>query len=389
MRINVLDLGFQPIANNFITENENEFFYRCNVSFDTESYHFGLTKPVKSDMLFNSNYVYHTSNSKPMVQYFKNLSKEIENILEPRSVLEIGSNDGCFIKNWPTDSSLCVEPSSNLSKITNELGYETYNDFFTEKLSHKITKNHGKFDLIYSANCICHIPDLDDVFKGIKNLLSDNGIFIFEDPSLLKMIENNSYDQIYDEHPHIFSIIFLEKLVDKHELKIVKVENLESHGGSNRVWVTHKNHIYEDDSVERELFKEIDAGLNKLETYIDFGVRVGESKRKLINILLNLKSEGKRVLSYGATSKSTTIFNYCGITDQLIDCISDTSKTKIGKLSPGVNLKVVDRNNINLDDYDYIFLGAWNFKDFIVEKENEWIKNGGKIITHVPNVEIL
>ena len=386
----VLDLGMQPIANAFIDRNdiEKESFYHLVATYNTDTYHFSQKNIVNPSDMFNSNYAYFSSNSKPMVEHFRKTAELLQK-RNPKSVLEIGSNDGCFIKNFNIDTSVCVEPSSNLANLTGILGYQTYNEFFALHLVDTLLENHGKFDLIYSANCICNIPGIDGVFQSVSQLLSDDGLFVFEDPSLLSMIQNNSYDQIYDEHPHIFSILFINEITSKYNLEIKKVDSLSIHGGSNRIYVGLKNGKNIDASVQHNIFLEKKSGLDKLQTFIDFGNRVNHSRLELVSILHNIKEKGKKVLSYGATSKSTTVFNYCGIDSTLIECVSDTSDTKIGKLTPGSHIPIKNIKDVNLYDYDYIFLGAWNFKDYIINNERNWIENGGKLITHVPAVKIL
>ena len=390
MIVDILDLGMQPIANAFIDSKDvdKESFYRLIATYDTDMYSFSQKNILNPDDMFNSNYAYFSSNSKPMVEHFRKTAELLQK-QNPKSVLEIGSNDGCFIKNFPIDTSVCIEPSSNLANLTDILGYKTYDEFFALHIVDKLLKTHGKFDLIYSANCICHIPSIDGVLESVSQLLSDDGMFVFEDPSLLSMIQKNSYDQIYDEHPYIFSILFINKITSKYNLEIKKIDTLSVHGGSNRIYVGLKNGKNIDKSVQYNIDLEKENGLDKLETFVNFSNNVYQSKLDLLLLLESIFEEGKKVLSYGATSKSTTIFNYCGIDSDLIECVSDTSDTKIGKLAPGSHIPIYNRSDINLNEYDYIFLGAWNFKDYIINNEKEWIENGGKLITHVPNVHII
>ena len=403
MKKEFLDLGRHPIANAFLKEEDfnDEFLFDLKVVFDTESKLVSLKEFVEPEKIFNEDYPYTTSNSFPMVKHFKETAEMLMKEFNPLTVMEIGSNDGVFLKNWANDYTIGVEPCSNFAKVTKGMGYQTYNEFWTTELSDKIKSDgHVDFDLIYAANCICHIHDLDDTFKAVKNLLSKDGVFVFEDPSLLRILERNSYDQIYDEHPHIFSITALDNILMKNGLKIFRVENLSVHGGSNRVYVSHlpvhtflRNRPVEL-SVRENLQREDDFGLNEFKTYQEFAKRVEESRNDLVELLVKLKNDGKRVMSIGATAKSTTVFNYCGIgaslwqTD-LIELITDTTKDKQGMYAPGSHIPVVDRELVNLNDYDYIFLGAWNFKDVIVDIESEFTKNGGKFITHVPKVEII
>ena len=169
-----LNLGKQPIANKFLKKDElgDEFFYDLKVVFDEDTKLVSLRNFVKPELMFNEDYVYHTSLSVPMVEHFKNTSEMLMKEFNPLTVMEIGSNDGAFLKNWPNDYSIGVEPCGNFANVTEDMGYQTYSEFWTTELSEKI-KNDGyvDFDLIYAANCICHIQNLDECFAAVKNIL--------------------------------------------------------------------------------------------------------------------------------------------------------------------------------------------------------------------------
>ena len=389
MKKEFLNLGKQPIANGFLYEKDipNEFFYDLKVGFDNKTKLITHMEYVDPPLMFNDNYSYRGSMSKTMVNHFKEFSNLFEN--KDIKVLEIGSNDGVFLKNWDSQKTIAVEPCGNFAKETNDLGYKTYAEFWTLDLSNRIKETHGTMDLIFAANCICHIPDLDQTFKAIHNLLGDKGIFVFEDPSLAQMINNNSYDQIYDEHPHIFSVIALNNLLKQNNLKIIKVDNTSVHGGSNRIWVVkNTNPINSDKSVKNNIEFEKVLGLDKIATFKKFAKKVEQSKKDLIDLLNRCKKQNKKVISYGATSKSTTIFNYCEIKSDLIHYIIDTTPEKIGKLAPGSHIPIFSSNGID-KDVDIAYLGAWNFATEIMNKESDFINNGGKFITHVPLVKFI
>ena len=385
-----LDLGKHPIANAFVNEEDfnGEFFFNLKVCWNEETKLVSIKNFVEPEKIFNEDYPYNTSNSFPMIQHFKDTANMLKDEFKPTKVLEIGSNSGPFIENYDTDSSICVEPCSNFAEVTEEMGYKTYAEFWTTELAKKIIKEDGYRDLIYAANCICHIHDLDDAFKAVKKLLSPSGVFVFEDPSLLRILERGSYDQIYDEHPHIFSVTALSNLLRRNGLQIFKVDNLSVHGGSNRIYACHMDSCMVGDSVRYNLQKENTFGISRFETYEIFANRVNGSKKKLVDLLEKLKSDGKKIMSIGATAKSTTVFNYCGIDSKFIDVITDTTIDKQGKFSPGMHIPIVSREDINILDYDYVYLGAWNFKDVIANKEREFVENGGKFITHVPEVMV-
>jgi len=388
MKKEFLDLGRQPIANKFLKEDEisDEFFFDLKVVFDEDTKLVSMKDFVKPELMFNEDYKYNTSLSTPMVSHFKETAEILKMKFKPRKVLEIGSNDGPFISNFDKDISVCVEPCDNFAKVTADMGYKTSTEFWTTDLSKKIVSENGYMDLIYSANCVCHIQDLDDAFKAVKNALSPSGVFVFEDPSLLRMLERGSYDQIYDEHAHVFSVTALYNLLKSNGLQIFSVDNLSVHGGSNRIYACHIDSCTIGDSVKENLEEERNFGINNFETYEIFAKRVEESKDELVRCLSNLRHNGKKIISIGATSKSTTVFNYCGIDSSLIDCITDTTPDKQNLFAPGSHIPVVDRESVDLNDYDYAFLGAWNFKSVIANKESEFVKNGGQFITHVPKI---
>tara|TARA_R110001592_G_scaffold83283_2_gene246602 strand:+ start:1592 stop:2767 length:1176 start_codon:yes stop_codon:yes gene_type:complete len=385
-----LDLGKQPIANGFLYEDDksSEYFFNLGVAFDGDTKLVTQTEYVDGDLMFNDDYVYRGSMSKTMRDHFYSLSNYLKLAYPESKVLEIGSNDGVFIKNFNPKNTVAVEPCGNFAKETQELGYNTYSEFWTQILADKINMEHGKQDIIFSANCICHIPDLDQTFKAVESLLSKNGVFIFEDPSLAEVINNNSYDQIYDEHPHIFSVIALDNLLRRNGLQITRVENLSVHGGSNRIFAKRIGSKI-DKTVEQNKAYERILGLDDLDTFKRFAVKVEQSKDALVRLLTNCKKQDKKVIAYGATSKSTTVFNYCGIGPDLIECITDTTPEKQGKLSPGMHIPVVAPGNEIDRSVDYAYLGAWNFISEIKDKEQEFINRGGKFISHVPVVKFI
>ena len=386
-----LDLGRHPIANAFLKEEgfKDEFFFDLKVGLDTDTKLVSIKNFVEPERIFNQDYPYNTSNSFPMIEHFRKTADMLYNEYGNKTcyrVLEIGSNSGTFIENFSKVDSVCVEPCGNFAEVTEGMGYKTYVEFWTTELAEKILSNDGYRDLIYAANCICHIHDLDDTFRAVKKLLSPSGIFVFEDPSLLKILERGSYDQIYDEHPHVFSVTALNNLLRRNGLQIFRVDNLSVHGGSNRIYACHMDSCLVGDSVRYNLQEESVFGISNFETYEIFADRAKNSKEVLHRKLSNLKHNGKEIMCIGATAKSTTVFNYCGIGPDLISVITDTTKDKQGMYSPGVHIPVVSRDSINLNDYHYAYLGAWNFKDVIANKEREFVENDGQFITHVPQV---
>ena len=391
-----LDLGYQPLANRYLKRykklsSKKGELYKLTVGFNINTKLVSLIKRIPDKKMFDSNYPYKSSMSKTMLNSFKKLSKKINEKFKPKKFLEIGSNDGAFIKNFSIKKAICVEPCSNLAKITKKKGYFTYNNYWNFNLARNIKNKFNKIDVIYSSNTLTHINDLDDVFKSISHVLDENGILIIEDPSFLECIKKVSYDQFYNEHIYVFSALALKKIISNFNLEIFDIEKLDTHGGSLRYYIKYINNkkFTIKSSVFKQIKDETRFGLNNFSTYKKFGHNVKRSKYKLIQILKNLKSKNKKIIGYGATAKACTILNYCNISNDVIDYFVDTTPDKANKFMPGQKIKIYKYNKKLIDNADYIYLGAWNFKNEIFKKEKKFIKMGGKFITHVPNPKII
>ena len=391
-----LNLGMQPLANRYLNKPKKLSvkkgqLYKLNVCFDTKSKLVSISKKIPVKKMFNNTYPYKSSMSKTMLNSFKNLSKQIKKRFKPNLFLEIGSNDGALIKNFNLKNSLCVEPCSNLAKITKKMGYFTYSKYWNYSLSKIIKKKFKQVDVIYAANTLTHIANLDDVFKSICNILTKNGVLILEDPSLLECIKKTSYDQFYNEHIYVFSAIAVSNIINKFDLEIFDIQKINTHGGSLRYFIKRKRNknLKTLMSVSNQINSEIKFGLNKLSTYRKFGKKTLISKEKLLKLLNNLKKQNKTIAGYGATAKATTVLNYCNIDHNIIDFFIDTTPDKINKFMPGKKIIIKKYNKKIYQTVDYFLLGAWNFKKEIFNKEKKFIKNGGKFITHVPSPTII
>ena len=388
-----LNLGLQPLANSYILKknlNFKEKKFRLIVGFNTKNYLVSILNTVSKEKMFNKDYPYKSSGSKTMRISFSKLAKRLKDKFNPKFIIEIGSNDGAFIKNFNKDKVVGVEPCKNLALITQKKKYQIYPSFWNIELAKKITKNK-KADLIYSANTLSHIKNFNEIFKAIKYSLSSKGILVLEDPSLLECLKKVAYDQFYCEHLYVFSTISLQKILDKFDLEIFDIENISTHGGSNRYFIKKKqNKFYNTKKkVKDEINKELRYGLNNFATYKRFARKVKLSKIKLLNIFRKIKNQKKRIVGYGATAKSCTVLNYCGINKENIEYFYDTTSYKINKYLPGSKILVKKYKKLSRNEVDYVFLGAWNFKNEIFKKEKKFIKDGGKFISHIPFPRIL
>lgn len=383
-----MSFGQMPIANNFIEKEYfgDEFFYEMKVGFNDEYSLFKLLEHPKPEQMFNSKYPFLTSSSKYMVEHFKKfyefiLNNYIEN--ENEKIIEIGCNDGSMLNNFSSKHNcLGFEPSTNIAKIAQDKKLNVIANFFScNYLEAKSYINNTK--IIYAANVICHIPDLNQLITDIDKLLNKKGLFIFEEPYLGSMVSKTSYDQIYDEHVYIFSVSSVKKIFNKFGFELINVLPQTTHGGSMRYIVARKGEYQIEKNVELNEQIEINQKIVSHDGLLNFKNKCNESKAKIIDMLNRFKEKGKLVSGYAATSKSTTILNFCQIRDDLINCIYDTTPDKIGKYSPGVHIPIVDYKEFQKKYPDVVYLFAWNHKNEIFNKEKKFIENGGEWFSHV------
>ena len=387
-----LDLGLQPLANSYVSEEnlkKKEKKFKLEIGFNPKNFLVSILNTVPKEKMFNENYPYKSSESLTMKKAFSDLSKKIKKKYNPRYILEIGSNDGPFLRNFNKKNIIGVEPCKNLAKITKKMGYKTISEYWDIKLARKLVKKN-KFDIIYSANTLSHIKNISDIFKAIELSLSDNGILILEDPSLLECLKNLAYDQFYCEHLYVFSAIALKESLKKHNLEIFDIENINTHGGSNRYYIKKKSNAFfrKTKNLFINYHKEYKYGLNKFSTYKNFAKKVYKSKLDLKKIFTYLKNKNEKIIGYGATAKSCTVLNYCDLGKKEIEYFYDTTSFKINKYLPGTKIKIKKYKKLK-NHFNYVYLGAWNFKKEIFNKEKLFRKMGGKFITHVPRPRII
>ena len=389
MKKTFLDLGMQPLANNFSKKYIPPEF-RLKLKFDTNTKLVMINKHMKKEKMFNKSYPYRSSKSKLVTNLFKELSEKIKKRFKPKNILEIGCNDGTFASNFNKKKIICVEPCGDVAIEAQKKGLEVYIKYFDNSLVKKLLKDHNKFDVIFSGNTITHISDYNSVFFNLSKILSDYGTLIIEEPSLLETVKKNSYDQFYNEHIYVFSTIALQNILKKNNLEIYDVENINVHGGSNRYYIKKiKNKkIKLSKKFKKNFYLEKKYGLDKFSCFKNFSRKVQKSKKNLIYLLKKIKKSNKKIIGYGASAKAVTIINYCNLNENFFDFFYDVTKQKIGKFLPGTRIKVLKYKKLK-NTKIYVFLGAWNFYKEILKKENYFYKNSGKFITHIPYPRII
>jgi methylation protein EvaC len=386
-----ISFGKMPIANGFLLRKnfKNEFFFDLRVCFCKNCYLFQLFKQPSPKKMFHKNYAFFSETSEYMKRHFKKTASLITRNFRKRknfSILELGSNDGIFLKNFKNNDHLGIEPSYNVFKVAKSRGINCINKFFSTSLALKLSK---KFDVIYSANVLCHISNIKDAIQGVSILLKKNGVFIFEDPYLGEMIKKTSYDQIYDEHVFIFSVHSVISICNRYNLELYDAEHQITHGGSMRYFICNKGEFKGTVRLKNILNQEKRNGLDRISTFKKFKNQCGNSKKRLLELLLSLKKKNKIIAGFGATSKSTTVLNYCGLTDKTISYITDSTPIKQNKFSPGSHIPIKTYKYFVKNLPDYALLFAWNHKEEILKKNNFFEKLGGRWILYVPKIKVL
>jgi len=391
-----IDFGRMPIANGFLTEEEfsGEWFFNLRAGFCHQCQMVQLTELVDPARMFHDRYAFFSSTSSAMAEHFRRFAASVRERVGAAHdplVVEIGSNDGILLRHFAEAGwrHVGVEPSGNVAAVARDRGIETVCAFFDAQLAARIVEERGKADAILGANVMCHIPDLHSVLEGVRLLLKPGGFLQFEDPYLGDIIEKTAYDQIYDEHAYYFSASSVARLARSHGLELVDVERQPVHGGSMRYTLCRAGEHPKSARADMLVHEEEQLGLHRPETFVRFRRSVEQSRDRLMQMLDEMAARGDRVVGYGATSKSTTVTNYCGIGPHHIEFISDTTPIKQGKFSPGAHIPVRPYEEFRARYPDYGLLFAWNHAREIMTKERDFRASGGRWIVYVPRTEVL
>jgi methylation protein EvaC len=391
-----MSLGRMPTANGFLRKDEfaKEVFSDLQVGFCSQCTMVQLTKVAEPEKLFHENYAYFSSASAGMVSHFGDFARRVyDQFLDGDDpfVVEIGSNDGIMLQNFAQMGvrHLGVDPSQNVAQQAAERGVATICSFFNHQTASDILRENGPADLIFGANVISHIRDIRSVMSGVSLLLKEDGVFIVESPYLGDILRMTSYEQFYDEHVFYFGLASLSNLVNRHGMTVVDVEAQDVHGGSMRYVIAREGARLIQRSVARLQEQELALGLTQESTFLAMKERIHSSREQLRALLKSLRREGKRIVGYGATAKSTILTNFCGIGPDLLEYISDTTPTKQGKYSPGMHIPVVPYQRFAEAYPDYALLLAWNHGEEVMAKEQDFRDQGGRFIVYIPEIKIL
>lgn len=392
-----VDLGMSPLCESFLGREQldgMEAYFPLHVLVCGHCFLVQLRQYVAVESIF-SDYAYFSSYSTSWVAHAKSYCDMIQErlALNARSlVVELASNDGYLLQHFKPYGvpMLGIEPAANVACVALEKGVATRVDFFGTRLAEQLVAEGRRADLIVGNNVLAQVPDLNDFVEGMARLLKPEGTITLEFPHLQRLIDEGQFDTIYHEHFSYFSLLAIERLASQHGLKVVDVDELQTHGGSLRVYLSHAAASHSPtDRVSGLMRREQMLGLDKLETYAAFGEKVRYCKRRLLSLLIAIKAEGKTICGYGAPGKGNTLLNYCGIGTDFLDFTVDRNPHKHGRFTPGMHIPIHPVDQIDAARPDYVLILPWNLKDEIIQQMRHIGTWGGKFIVPIPEAVII
>lgn len=390
-----LDLGLQPLANALLEEPcPDEPRYPLVLCCCRRCGLIQLGAIVPAERLFKK-YLYFSSASGRMEEHFAAYAADVARRFVPKGglVVEIGSNDGILLKSLLGQPVrvLGIDPAENVAQEARRRGVPTIADFFCEKLAASVRKKEGAASAIIANNVFAHIDDLDSVMRGVAALLDERGVFAIESPCVVDLLDRLEFDTVYHEHVSYLGVRPLAVLFERFGFEIFDVQRQAVHGGSIRVFVRRRGSSNEHPSasVAEAVDREERAGIADPERLRAFADGVASLRRELRAIVARIRSEGKRIVGYGAPAKGNVLLNYCGFGREEIEYLVDNTPAKQGRFSPGLHLPIRAPEFFAADRPDYALLLAWNHREEIVAKEAAWRAAGGRFIIPIPKVEIV
>jgi SAM-dependent methyltransferase len=391
------DLGMSPLANSYVPPeraNAMEPFYPLRALVCEECLLVQLEEFESAEAIF-SDYAYFSSYSTTWLEHSR---RYVEQMTERwgldggSRVVELASNDGYLLQYFVERGVpvLGIEPAANVAEVAVEKGVPTLVEFFGVETARTVAAE-GRADLLLGNNVLAHVPDLNDFVGGMKVLLAERGVVTMEFPHLLRLIEDNQYDTIYHEHFSYFSFLTVRQVFAAHGMRLFDVEELETHGGSLRIYGAH---IEDDTKPETDRARELPAreqiaGLGDIETYRAYATRVRTDKRDTLEFLIGLKRDGRSIVGYGAPAKGNTLLNYCGIGTDFLDYTVDLNPHKQGHLLPGSHVPIRPVEALRETRPDVVVILPWNLRDEIAEQHayiREW---GGRFAARAPELRFL
>jgi SAM-dependent methyltransferase len=392
-----VNLGMSPLCESFLAAqrlDHMEPYYPLHALVCSECFLVQLGEYVKPEHIFTE-YAYFSSYSTSWVEHARlycQMMKARFRLDSKSQVFEVASNDGYLLQHFlplgiPVNG---IEPAANVAAVARDKGVPTLVEFFGLKLAERLVSEGHCADVIIGNNVLAQVPDLNDFTAGLAHLLAPNGVITLEFPHLERLIDENQFDTIYHEHFSYFSLVTIDRLANKHGLKVFDVEQLPTHGGSLRVYLCRLDAGHPiSPTVKALLSHEREIGFEDLETYARFAARVHRTKRQLLSFLIECKETGAKLCGYGAPGKGNTLLNYCGIGTDFLDFTVDRNPYKHGLHTPGMHIPILPVSAIVEARPDYLLILPWNLKNEIIAQMKHVGEWGCKFIVPIPSVEVI
>jgi len=392
-----LDLGFTPPADQFRRKDqlrEADVHYPLQVVACEDCGLAQLSYVVSPEVLYRNDYPYESSTTQTGRQHWAEFAASVVKRLglSPGELaVDIGSNVGVLLGAFRDNGMNVqgVDPAANIVMIARENGIDTMCEFFNDDAARQIVAEKGNASVITATNVFAHVDDLDALMESIKLLLNEKGVFIFEAPYFVNLLKHNEYDTIYHEHLSYLSAKPLVPFFAKHGMEVFHIEQNDIHGGSFRVFVARKGQRPVSRDVQSVIAEEERMGIYTRETLDRFADNVRKNKRDLTWLLQSLKHQGKRIVGVSAPAKGMTLLNFCRIDSDVLDFVTEKSKLKIGRYTPGAHIPVVPDSELLAQQPDYALLLAWNFAEEIMHNLDAFRRKGGKFIIPIPSPRIV
>jgi SAM-dependent methyltransferase len=391
-----LDLGSTTLANKFLAAQElgkPEPSFPLRVGFCRRCGHVQLTESVPPGAMF-TDYLYVSGVSDTLKAHLYDLSDVVVQRYRPSPsdlVIDIGCNDGTLLNGFRRHGVrvLGVDPAENLASLAKDSGIDRHVGFFNARSAKEIVQRLGQASIITATNSFPHIPQLNDFMEGINIALTPGGLFVIEMHYLVDLLEQVAFDTIYHEHVSYWALKPMMTLFERHGLIVTNAECLPLHHGQLRVCVQRRGEGRVEPAVAKILDMETAKGIGQFATYQRFAAQTMNIKASLTSMLRKLKSQGNRIVGYGAPAKGNTLLSYLGLGPDPIEYIADRSALKQGRFTPGTHIPVVSPARLLQDQPDYVLLLAWNFAEEVMTQQAEYHRRGGRFILPVPEVRII
>lgn len=383
------NLGLQPLANDFCLDDEERagaaplevlVCPQCGLA--------QLSVVVSPDILYRKNYPYVTSKSETMRQHFEILWEDCIKLAKSSKVLEIGSNDGDFLafcRNRGAEDVIGIEPAENLAAVAERQGVRTIRDLFGPVSASMAAQAMPEPGIIFARHVFCHVPEWQAFMANLTLLAGPDTIVCIEVPYVMDQLKAGSFDQIYHEHCSYLSIRAIKALLNGGAFCLSDIKHYTVHGGAIALILKRRS---PDTKASQAVLDYLEAEGNSLQAWEAFATKSNDSIHRLKGLIRSLRREGKRVVGFGASAKSTVWINAMGLTRQDLSCVYDCTPNKWYRYIPGTDIPVVNEGAFYVDDPEYAVIFSWNFAREIIDKNRKWMEGGGQFIVPIPDITI-